>query len=661
MASTTAPYYATTTAIMLGNNHDNGAYPDVPQSMASDVPAYSYADKTKVSNVAAERGIASDQFAGLLEAATAAAGQETQPCQVNPEPDRMAISDRPVWTARFSKVAEEQSERTDSPPIRTGKRKRTSATHGRAQASITNDYEVASYHDSAFMRPRKRKRVSEPSESECSEATPECQMDRRQSTLEIREQPPHESLSDARAAGVHSAAALFRRPSSTGKKYTRPPMSKLFTSLELPPENFLHLQAAAKGYMLDAAHPERTDCVGQRGKGDTEMVKLRLWHCVKNFLEAGGFGEKFFGRQVPGDDGTTRTLVWPMQKNEIISALTPLLRRMVTNERQRRYALETRKGGSASISKKKKKTEVLDSSFQEQTPSRGTELGLQDHRMKLNGYIPDTDDMPQHHRECNEASRLDNLGILSGLPPEDWNGLVTAVDDHIRIFHYEARPQRSGCDRDCEEDTTNEILQTGYLDHGSWRAGVGGTREKKHSLYVDSSMPKQEPNPDPLSSAKLVIRELFPTIKATIRYKTPTESWKDIQPQHGEEERWAANTQPSETLIQTLARLLPGEATPAYLPARPVTLQINMLTDGKRCVPRFDVTADHVPDLQTLHDRITEHHTGRQFSNLRIRVLLSDGLQPVRSDNQWILALLSTQSVDWMDGELKVIVESDEA
>ncbi|KAL3428104.1 hypothetical protein PVAG01_01613 [Phlyctema vagabunda] len=154
-----------------------------------------------------------------------------------------------------------------------------------------------------------------------------------------------EVAEDARTAGVHSAAALFRRPSAASKKYTRPPMSKLFTSLELTPEQFLHLQAAAKSYMLDEQHPERGDCVGKRERGDNDMIKLKLFGCVKAFLEDEGWGERCFGRDAPG--AATRKLKYPEMKNKIISLLTPLLRRMVTNERQRLYAIEMRKQSQA--------------------------------------------------------------------------------------------------------------------------------------------------------------------------------------------------------------------------------------------------------------------------------------------------------------------------
>jgi hypothetical protein len=138
-------------------------------------------------------------------------------------------------------------------------------------------------------------------------------------------------------------------------------MSKLFMSLQLTPENFLHLQAQAKSYMLDPAHPDRQSCVGNRGKGDTDMVKLRLFNCVRVFL-SGGAGDQFFGNNVekPGENDameaaralgeekapTEGKLLWPQDGNKIISLVTPLLRRMVTNERQRVYAIETRKGGA---------------------------------------------------------------------------------------------------------------------------------------------------------------------------------------------------------------------------------------------------------------------------------------------------------------------------
>jgi len=159
------------------------------------------------------------------------------------------------------------------------------------------------------------------------------------------------ALSEARiAAGIYSAAALFRKPNTMTKKYTRPPMSKLFADLELTPESFLQLQAQAKNYMLEEAHPERRDCVGNRAKGDTDMNKLKLFHCVREFLEP-GLGTFYFG---PSSEGSNRRKwSWPKDFNEVIAAVTPLLRRMVTNERQREYANESRRTGGKKKSEKR--------------------------------------------------------------------------------------------------------------------------------------------------------------------------------------------------------------------------------------------------------------------------------------------------------------------
>ena len=150
-------------------------------------------------------------------------------------------------------------------------------------------------------------------------------------------------------------------------------MSKVFTSLELSPENFLHLQATAKAYMLDPEHPERRDCVGQRGKGDSELVKMRLWNCAAKFLDEEGHGLSHFGQDVPGADGASNSMLWPRDRNKIIGVTIPLLRRMVTNERQRQYAMEARKGGNGSTASR------LESNSGVLSPVRGNiEYGSRD-------------------------------------------------------------------------------------------------------------------------------------------------------------------------------------------------------------------------------------------------------------------------------------------
>ncbi|KAF2271019.1 hypothetical protein CC78DRAFT_527967 [Lojkania enalia] len=255
-------------------------------------------------------------------------------------------------------------------------------------------------------------------------------------------------LVDARAAGVHSAVALFRKPSKeTTRKYTRPPMSKLFMSLQILPENFLHLQARAKTYMLDPTHPERQSCVGSRGKGDTDMVKLRLFNCVRDFLDD-GIGEQFFGEHVerPGGKDAIEAaralgqekapsggkLVWPRDGNKIISLVTPLLRRMVTNERQRMYAIETRKGGAKKKEGSAEATQVLDSDV--------SCIGDQDHQLhQLQTAFDSATSYPITQNSAQEqhshsASPLPSFSIMNSINPHQASTPIVSmsldVEDH---------------------------------------------------------------------------------------------------------------------------------------------------------------------------------------------------------------------------------------
>lgn len=320
--------------------------------------------------------------------------------------------------------------------------------------------------------------------------------------LDIRTVPP-QSLSEARAVGVHSAAALFRQPSSN-KKYTRPPMSKMFASLELSPENFLHLQAAAKAYMLDDEHPERRDCVGQRGKGDTEMVKLRLWNCVRHFLESEGHGERFFGEHAVNEGMGPRAYVWPRDQQKIISLVIPLLRRMVTNERQRQYAIETRKGGGADERRRRKTDESLPNTNNDSSIKLSAEdqLQMQSHHhlpesfpshsqmgvhadialtdLLLEGYSADWNDLSKSYDMYNHDYDLDNLWSISGLQQPDWRGLVAAVDSHYQVVHngdYQ-------CPVPCEDENISRIMNSDSMSGLRWRVAGRAGQPGRNELYV---------------------------------------------------------------------------------------------------------------------------------------------------------------------------------
>ena len=269
-----------------------------------------------------------------------------------------------------------------------------------------------------------------------------------------------------------SHSPLFRRTSTTSKKSTRPPMSKLFSSLQLSPENFLQLQSVAKGYMLDESFPDRQDTVGVRGKGDNELVRLRLWNCVNDFLEAQGNGNRFFGAGVPGEDGAQRTMIWPGDKNQIISATTPLLRRIITNERQRQYALETRKGSTNH--QKPTARPMTDSSHDRndmERPALNEEAGngVQDSIFRevvgcdFEGY--------QYHGNYTEAtasSRLEDIRTNAELPKADFDEIVAIIDYHIWVSHSHNSLTLKECSRACENGLIERMVKTDLGDRGSW-------------------------------------------------------------------------------------------------------------------------------------------------------------------------------------------------
>ncbi|KAI9838576.1 MAG: hypothetical protein M1819_004888 [Sarea resinae] len=497
-----------------------------------------------------------DHFAGLLQAVTTAAGQEAAEHLPNETSNVQNAS--PIRRSNRRVEAGEHMSQLQ----RAGTKRKRISDERNIQASSQEEPGANIHLADAppFMTTTRKRRRPNPypaavEGNRFGENVDRGSVDRNtqleeedHSTIEIRELPSQVAMSDARAVGVHSAAALFRRPSASSVKYTRPPMSKLFTSLELSPENFLHLQAAAKIYMLDSSHPERQNCVGNRGKGDTDMVKLRLYNCVKAFLELEGIGEKFFGKDADHEGAAPRRLVWPDHRHDIIGLITPLLRRMVTNERQRQYAIESRRGGSV----KRRRTEEVETD--ERTPSARSESRPQDvagsrddqdsHQVRSlssgtsqmradtpNDAAPQNGTRPQikHNgdlatfppggaealfaSQCKDgarkvedpvnARRIANLGVISGLSPPDWEQLLNTVGDHLCVDHCEDTIDRgSGCDYDCfqewlldEDPMPTSFLDRGFIDKSHWRTG--------------GVIPKDEK----LAFARHVLWDLFHAIK----------------------------------------------------------------------------------------------------------------------------------------------------
>lgn len=95
-------------------------------------------------------------------------------------------------------------------------------------------------------------------------------------------------------------------------------------------------------------------------------------------------------------------------------------------------------------------------------------------------------------------------------------------------------------------------------------------------------------------------------------------------------------------------------------------LRISILQNGKRILPRFDLSAVQCPDLASLRHGITRRFADqfpglfsehRPESSWKVKTFVPDGLTPIHSDGEWTIALLSAATVDWMDSDLKVLVE----
>lgn len=236
------------------------------------------------------------------------------------------------------------------------------------------------------------------------------------------------------------------------------------------------------------------------------MVKLRLWNCVRHFLEQEGHGERFFGEHVINEGMGPRTFLWPRDQQKIIALVIPLLRRMVTNERQRQYAIETRKGGGPEERRRRKTDESLpnaasasppryDEQFSMhgqphsipeefttapapsmstpqpqmgQSPAPNAQLGLTN--LLLDGYPTDWEAIARNYEMYNHDCELDILWSLSGLQQSDWRGLVAAVDSHYQVYHH----GDFDCPRPCEDENIQRILEADEMAALRWR--VGGNR-----------------------------------------------------------------------------------------------------------------------------------------------------------------------------------------
>lgn len=120
----------------------------------------------------------------------------------------------------------------------------------------------------------------------------------------------------------------------------------------------------------------------------------------------------------------------------------------------------------------------------------------------------------------------------------------------------------------------------------------------------------------------------------------------------------------------------PFDSAPAshHDESSPITVRFNVLHEGKRVVPRLDSTATQCPDLASIRSFLAHRLSGQlpssatsldangqvDTSRWRIQVWLPEGVVPMDNDNDWAIAQLSAGTIDWMDNDLRVIVDLDE-
>jgi hypothetical protein len=581
------------------------------------------------------------QFAGLVEAATAAADQEIH-WSANAEVMNPDV--RPAYEAYETRAPPEDSYN----PVPTGQ------------------YDDSIATSLAGPSTRKRKRDIEILREDRMAAD---------GLLPNR----HNAMSDAPRPSVAatSAAAIFRQSSATSKKYTRPPIGKLYSSLQLSPENFVHLQTAAKAYMLDKNHPERLDTIGQRGRGDTDLVRLKLWNFVKEFLDDLGNGQKFFGDHVPDVEGQgPRTMIWPQDAEQIIKACVPVMRRMVTNERQRQYAMQARKATEDihGLESGTRRHVAAASAGEVAGPpelSAADIQGLEIIDLLNDGCVPGAYEAADWYSE--HERQLDvHTGLSSQLDERDRRVLVANMDGHYRLFHNGSVSQ---CTEDCEAQAVERLLSWDRLynpnlisDVHEQHSRMGGIMHQLFGL-VRSNLQPRSPDPD-----SVVLPQ--PDLAAENHEREP-DAMSHVQSAVNRS-RVPKKADPTAAVKRTEKRSRAALVLHVNLVSTDLSATSNPTFHSiKRLADPFLLSAVSVPNLQALQSQLQQHFgktleqlassdangassTGkatRETPELSVKVWLPDGLVRVKGDGEWMVALLSAELVEWMDKEVKILVE----
>ncbi|KAL9101978.1 MAG: hypothetical protein Q9187_009178 [Circinaria calcarea] len=187
-------------------------------------------------------------------------------------------------------------------------------------------------------------------------------------------------------------------------------------------------------------------------------------------------------------------MIWPTHEKEIIAAVTPLLRRMVTNERQRQYAVETRKSETAQeCGKRRKLNDGPHNATRQEGPQAtpGTRspqprITLVDHFIKINGNASGIS--WDRLEEYCASPKFGKLKSLVGLSEVDFTAVLGIAAHETQKSLRTGKQGHRDLDPKCYDGTIARLLVSGHLDPGqtSWYSTTANATETGQALYVVS-------------------------------------------------------------------------------------------------------------------------------------------------------------------------------
>lgn len=164
-----------------------------------------------------------------------------------------------------------------------------------------------------------------------------------------------------------------------------------------------------------------------------------------------------------------------------------------------------------------------------------------------------------------------------------------------------------------------------------------------------------------LNSASSITRDVSRIIRENIASRESAHN-----PPQGQDHHFPSHTQPT-TNTSSAPTQNPCTQNPTYL-------RINIVQQGKRILPRLDLPASQCPDVETVKHTILRRYPNlsgsasidnntqqarETLASWKVKAWLPQGLVPVQADKEWTIALLTAETTEWMDGDLKVLVETE--